>query len=157
MLSPDTVSFLEGGCALIVGLAGDDGTPHATRGWGLDVTSAERGQVRLLLPADDTVTAGILSSTRPIAITGCDVLTLHSMQLKGVAEPLEQQAPGDPARARRYADGFLGDIHRVDGTPMVLLERMLPESFLVCRIAVAELFDQTPGPTAGVAISSGSR
>jgi hypothetical protein len=149
VLSPDTIRFLEGGCALIVGLADADGMPHATRGWGLDVIDPERSEARLLLPAEDEVAAQVLRRSMPIAVTGCDVSTLRSMQLKGQAEPVEPQQAADPARARRYADAFFGDIHRVDGTPMELLERMLPESFLVCRFRVHERFDQTPGPAAG--------
>lgn len=153
MLSPDTVRFLEGGCALIVGLVDVGGRPHATRGWGLDVTAAEAGEVRLLLPAEDSVAAAILGRPTAIAVTGCDVSTLRSMQLKGVAQPAAPQTSDDPARARRYADAFFGDIHRMDGTPRELLERMLPESFLVCRFEVHERFDQTPGPSAGEPLS----
>jgi len=157
VLNPDTVSHLEGGCALIVGLADRDGTPHATRGWGLDVCSPEEGILRLLLSVEDTVAASILGEPTRIAVTGGDVLTLRSMQLKGLAQPVEPQQPGDPARARRYADAFFADINRTDGTPLELLERMVPESFVTCTFEVEEFFDQTPGPAAGAALTGEDR
>ena len=36
-LGSEITAFLEGGCALIVATAGEDGLPHAARGWGLAV------------------------------------------------------------------------------------------------------------------------
>jgi hypothetical protein len=154
VLDNDTVAFLERGCALIVAVGHPDGTPLACRGWGLDVLDAERGLLRLLLPDDDVV-AGLLADPVRIAVTGCDVRSLHSLQLKGTTMGVEPARDDDTERVRRYADEFFADIHAADGTPIDRPARMLPDTVMVCRFVVEEIYDQTPGPAAGARRPSG--
>jgi hypothetical protein len=59
---------------------------------------------------------------------------------------------GDAERARRYSDAFFADIVVTDGTPLALLERMLPTGYVSCTVAVDALYDQTPGPEAGASL-----
>ena len=147
MLSEDDRRFLESGCALIVGTVAADGTPHASRGWGLDVLD-DRG-VRLVLDGDDAQTIANADATGAIAITAADVRTLHSVQLKGSVRAIQQGGEAEVARALRYADAFFGDIHDTDGTAYHVLERLVPSRYVVCECQVDDWFDQTPGPGAG--------
>jgi hypothetical protein len=153
VFEPETVRFLEGGCALIVGTAAG-GVPRATRGWGLDVLDG--GAVRVLLSRDDAPPADHLRAGMPIAITGADVRTLRSAQVKGRVLTTEPGTTADAERARRYHEAFFGDIVHTDGTPRALLERMMPSGYLSCAVAVDELYDQTPGPGAGAALRGAS-
>lgn len=153
MFDEATREFVEGGCALIVGTVAPDGLPHATRGWGLDVLD-DRGTVRLLLAADDEVTLQNLAAGGRIAITTADVPTLHSMQLKGRALGTEPATDADRARAGRFVDAFFHDITETEGVPRRLLERLLPEDYVACTVVVEELFNQTPGPAAGVRVGA---
>lgn len=152
MFTDDVIPFLESGCALIVATVSADREPHAARGWGLDVVSVDDVTVQLLLDADDARIVDDLAADGEIAITGADVRTLRSVQLKGRAFDIEPATAGDRRRARRYCDGFFLDIHETDGTAFELLERLVPRDYLRCRVVVEELFDQTPGPGAGAPI-----
>ena len=158
-LQPETVSFLESGCALIVGTLRPDGTPHAQRAWGLDVlTDAPDGTappldavavVRLLV-ADDDPHPPVPAS--PIAITGTHVLTFRSLQLKGDVLDVVPAGERDRARAERYTAAFYDDVVHSDNTPRHLLERLTPDAFRTALVAVRELYDQTPGPDAGARV-----
>jgi hypothetical protein len=139
----ELVSFLEGGSAFIVGFVTPDGAPLASRGWGLDVLDAAAGIVRVLLVPDDI----------RVAVTGAHVLTLRSVQLKGVVEALEDETPEMWARCARYCDDFFGIIEAVDRFPRAMMERTTPVRIAACTVAVEEMFDQTPGPGAGAAIA----
>jgi hypothetical protein len=146
-LDDDLVPFLESGCALVLGSVAPDGAPFATRGWGLDVDDAAAGRIRVLLLAAELPTLG---ST--MAVTSTSVRTLRSLQMKGAVVELEP-AVGDEERYVRYCDGFFGDLHDSDGTPMAIIDRLRPVGPLgAAHVVVDELFDQTPGPAAGTAV-----
>ncbi len=150
MIEAEVARFLEGGCALIVGSVDAEGQPHATRGWGLDVLDPTTGRLRLLLPVEDATTIANLSAPdAAIAVTGADVTSFRSVQIKGQVESLEPGGPGDHERAFRFYDRFFEDIHRTDGTPRQMTDLMIPSGYVVGVILVDELFDQTPGPAAG--------
>jgi hypothetical protein len=143
----DRTTFLESGCALILGTVLPDGGPHAGRGWGLTVL--DDGQVRLLLDAEDVAMVDQAAAGGAIAITGASVRTLRSIQLKGSAVSVEAASVEDAARACRYCDAFFGDIVDTDGIDRALVERMMPLGYVACTVAIEHLFDQTPGPGAG--------
>lgn len=148
MLDHEQVTFLEGGCALIVGAVAADGRPVATRGWGLDVLDPDAVRVRILLAQDD-VLAGQLQPAAALAITGTDVRTLRSLQLKGTVELVDPSAD-DRARADRFCDEFFTDIVETDLTPRHIVERLRPGALFACVVVVTTLYDQTPGPAAGM-------
>jgi hypothetical protein len=154
VLDAEVVALVEGGCGLIVATVGHDGSPHATRGWGLDVVSAEPCRVRFLLDADDTRARDDLAGGHPIAITCADVPTLRSVQLKGTSAGVAPAVAGDDERKARYAGAFYSDIHSTDGTPMHVLVRITPDEVVAVLVDVVEVFDQTPGPGAGRAVGA---
>jgi hypothetical protein len=156
VLAPETVTFLEGGCALIVGTASTSGEPHATRGWGASVVATDPLEIRLLIDADDAVAIECLSTTGAVAFTGADVPTLHSIQFKGTVSSVEPADDEDRARAGRFCDAFFGDVVAVDGTARMLLDRIVPRDFVACTVAITELYDQTPGPAAGASLAERS-
>jgi hypothetical protein len=155
VIDRQTKDFIEGGRALIVGTVDASGQPHATRGWGLHVVDADEGRVRVVLPGDDPVTIENLRTTRRLALTATDVPTLASIQAKGRATAIEPSDAADRRRADRYRDAFFGDIHRVDGTPRALLDRLVPREYVACVAVVDEFYDQTPGPRAGARVGGG--
>jgi hypothetical protein len=144
-----TKTHLHGGCALLVGSVSLDGRPHASRGHGLTVLSDEPARVRLVLGANDVRTLENLQATGAIAITSGDVETLYSLQLKGEVERIEPATPDDIAKAAQYMEDFIGDIIRTDGYARQDLDEWLPTEFVACVASVREIFDQTPGPSAG--------
>ena len=156
MLSPETATFLEGGCALVVGTASVRNEPHATRGWGATVLSRDPPAIRLLLDGNDAVAIEYLTTGARISVTGGNVRTLHSIQFKGTVRAIEAGTDEDRARAARYADELFADIEEVDGTPRPLLDRLLARQFVACIVDVDELYDQTPGPGAGASMAEGT-
>ena len=155
MFDPETQTFLESGCALIVGTVGPDGAPHAGRGWGLELLDGDPGpRFRLLLDIEDERTIEHLADGGAIAVTATNVLTLRSIQLKGRATGPEAATPDDHRRAQRYIERFFADAHTVDQTPWTRFEAVLPAGYVACTVEVQERFDQTPGPGAGARIEA---
>ena len=154
MFDPGTVALLESGCSISVCTVSPDGGPYASRGWGITVL-ADGARVRLLLDAEDRTTIANLAGGDAIAVTAVAVPTLRAVQLKGHAdEPVATSDPGDLARADAHCERFFADVTTLEGTPVGLLERLKPSAYAVCTVAVAEVFDQTPGPVAGARLAT---
>jgi hypothetical protein len=150
MFDDDTIHFLRSGCALLVAVITDDGAPYATRGWGLDLLDDER--VRVLVDADDPITLAGLQDGARVAITGSSVRTLRSLQLKGRVLTSAPEQPQDRARMVRFCDDFWGDVEDIHGTPRYLLDRLAPCRIVSFEAVVDEVYNQTPGPSAGQAM-----
>jgi hypothetical protein len=156
VLDPESVALLEGGCALIVGSVDDDGAPLASRGWGLTVTSAgPPASIRLLLGTNDPAARDNLQANGVIAVTGTDVPTLRSIQLKGRVVAIEPATAADVERAGRYVEALFDDIEAADGSDRSILRRWVAPSYFACVVEVDDRFDQTPGPGAGAPLPKG--
>jgi hypothetical protein len=159
VLEPDVIDLIESGCGMLAGFVTASGKPFASRGWGLTVLEGGK-KARVLVSADELRRLGYppggeISSI--VAVTGASILTLRSIQLKGpitAVEPMNDDA--DPARLASYCDGYFGDVMVVDSIPRYLMERMVPAHLLACEFEIDEVFDQTPGPNAGAAVSARS-
>ena len=153
MLDDAAVAFLVGGCALIVGTVSPDGEPFVTRGWGLTVdVGSEPLTARLLLAAEDTRALELLEAGGRIEYTGTDVPTLRSLQVKGRSVRVEPATDDDRERAKRYADAFFEDVVSVDRHAPDALARLLPLDYVAVIVTIDEVFDQTPGPSAGTRV-----
>jgi hypothetical protein len=150
VFDPETVTFLESGCALIVGTVNTDGAPLASRGWGLSVPTDTPSPIRLLLDADDEPTLANLPGA--VALTGVDVRVLHSVQLKGRVVAIEPATARDRERAANFCDDFFGAIEETDGTPRWKPDRLVPSDYVAALVDVDEVYDQTPGPGAGATL-----
>ena len=115
-------------------------------GWGLTVLEPDGSRLRLI-GVDGEVLLG------PIAITACSVPTLRSMQFKGDVVEIVPLTEADRAKVEQYSDDFFQDITDTDGVPRHLIERVRPPEKVACTVVVEEMFDQTPGPRAGEALS----
>lgn len=149
MFDSETVAFLQSGCALIVGTVGNDGEPYAARAWGATILSEDDRTLRLVLDADDPVSLAHLAGGGAVAITATDVRTLRSMQLKGRCVAIDPATEGDLLKAEQYRSDFFRDIVETDHTDPALPPRLTPSGYVACVVVIDELFDQTPGPTAG--------
>jgi Pyridoxamine 5'-phosphate oxidase len=149
VFDPETAALLESGCSISVATVRPDGTPYASRGWAVTVLP-DGARVRLLVDADDLTTFANLAGGGAIAVTCVAVTTLRAVQLKGEADaPVRTSAPADLARAARHCERFFAEASRIEGTPVVLMERLRPSVFAGCTVIVTEVYEQTPGPTAG--------
>jgi hypothetical protein len=153
----ETVAFLEGGCALIIGTVEPGGKPRSARGWGLTLLDGEARRARLLLDAEDDITIANAAGGGAIAVTAADVLTLRSIQLKGRSVGVEPADDDDEATAEAYYRKLFTDIEQTDGTPWEVAMRMVPVGYVACTLEIEDAFDQTPGPEAGGRIGGTSR
>jgi hypothetical protein len=149
VLDEELGAFLEGGCALLIGTVTPTGRPTASRAWGCTVIDAGRGRMRVVVDSHDATTMGNLASRGRVAVTAADVPTLRSVQLKGRCIGVEPAIPDDLDTAAAYCAKYYGDVALVDGFPLSLCERFTPAGYAACVVDVEELFDQTPGPSAG--------
>ncbi len=138
---------------MVVGTASPDGTPHAQRAWGCTVVGDDR--VRLLLDGSDHVLRAHLAEGGRIALTSANVRNLRSVQLKGTVTSVEDEpTPDDLARCDLHNEELFTDIEVSDHYPRVLVERMIPPAYVVAVVTVEELYDQTPGPSAGAKVGA---
>jgi predicted pyridoxine 5'-phosphate oxidase superfamily flavin-nucleotide-binding protein len=154
VIDEDLRAFLERGCATVVGTADADGTPHAQRAFGCSVIDPIT--IRVLLDDTDPILRAHLDARSRIAITSADVRTLRSVQLKGRVLGVEDTPTADDiARCEAHNEELFRDIEEADHFPREYPERMVPPGYVVAVVAVEELYDQTPGPGAGAAVTTG--
>jgi hypothetical protein len=154
VFEPATITFLESGCGLIVGSVDAAGEPFATRGWGLTLLSREPITVRVLLDPDEEQALDNLRTTRRVAITATSVPTAHSLQLKGNLRTIEPALDADIDRAGQYCDDFFRDVVETDRSPADIVERLRPDRYVACIMEIDEVYDQTPGPSAGTSMTA---
>ncbi len=148
----ELMTILESGAGLVVGTVSADGMPRADRAWAATVVDAESRRIRFVMSADDAAVVDNLQSGRA-SLNGADVRTYQSVQLKGRPVVVEAPSPADVELARDQSARFFEAVHLTDGNPIEALRRMLPLEMVAVEMIVEETFDQTPGPSAGAALT----
>ena len=146
------MTILETGAGLVVGTVSPDGWPRADRAWAATVVDAEAHRIRFVMSADDPAVIENLQSGR-VSLNGAEVRTYQSVQLKGRAVVVEAPTAPDVELARQQSETFFEAVHLTDGNPIEALRRMLPLEMVAVEMIVEESFDQTPGPSAGAALT----
>jgi hypothetical protein len=136
------------GLGLLVGTVSPEGRPRVTRGWSLASVDSHEGRLRLVMTADDRVAVANLAGAR-IAVTGGDVRTLRSAQVKGRVVAVEDVTADDLARMAMHVEEMFTAVTETDGTPRAVLDNLLPLDVVAVEIDVDGIYDQTPGPSAG--------
>lgn len=152
LIAPELQAFLESPCSQIVATVDADGLPEASRGWAVDVLPGGR-QLRLLLASTEAVTLANAASTGVIALTATHFQTLSSVQIKGRVTSVEPRTAADRIRFEGFCAGCVQVISVLDGVPEEIAWRMAPVDVVACLVAVAEVYDQTPGPVAGTRLA----
>jgi hypothetical protein len=98
---------------------------------------------------DDEVTVDNVAPGAIVAVTGADVRTLRSVQLKGCVRLVEPPVADDLALAAEHSQRFIDAVTAVDGLSPDLLRRMLPYEVVCVELEIDDRFDQSPGPAAG--------
>src|SRR5687767_3900713 len=108
--------MVEPGTSLIVGTAGPDGEPRATRAWAATVVDADQRRVRIVMSGDDPVVVERLPGGL-VAVTGAHVRTLESHQMKGRVQIVEPPTDDDLATMAEHSLAFMEAVHETDGNP----------------------------------------
>jgi hypothetical protein len=144
-------AMVRAGTSLIVGTVGPDGTPRATRAWAARVVDPTRCRIRFVMAADDEVAVSNLG-TGAVALTGAEVATLTSTQMKGRVVAVEEATDVDVSLMDEHSTAFFDAVNATDGNPVWLLRRLLPTTVVAVELEVDEVFDQSPGPAAGAPV-----
>jgi hypothetical protein len=153
-LEPDLVTLLESDAIILVGTVAPDGLAEASRGWGLTVRAdADPPEIRLLVPVAADRTRENLEATGRIAVTVTDVETLRSAQVKGRVARFEPATAADARAHERSFAALTEALHRSDGTDPALFQNVKPGPLTAVVATLEEVYDQTPGPAAGVRLA----
>lgn len=151
VLKPTVLEVLGRGVALVVGTADTGLQPELCRAWG-PRWDAAAGQLDVLvpLPAGDRALSNLRAAPK-VAFTFTMPTDYTAFQLKGRA--IEQRDPdaADWRRARDHFDAFLAQVPRV-GLDPAAYAAWFPARGRLLRAQIAQVFDQAPGPRAGLSL-----
>jgi hypothetical protein len=140
--------LIAGGVATIVASRDERLRPSIARGWAVTV-SASRTEVTLCVeaPAGSRMRDN-LQSNGAIAVTCSRPTTYRTVQLKGLVTMIADPSAKQLTAVDRHAQAFSSEAEQVGlgpGSGFRLLDREL----VSVSFKVAEVYDQTPGPSAG--------
>lgn len=147
-LEDEVVELIESGASIIVGTCNADLEPECARGLGARASADRRRLSVLLNGALSARMCDDLASTGRIAVAFSRIHDHHTIQVKGRVCGVRDGDPEDAALAERYLVAF-GEQVSVAGLPRSVVQGIRRSPLLVVELAVEEIFDQTPGPTAG--------
>ena len=139
--------MLSGGVAVVVATAGPDGRPALTRGWGPSYDEASATVTLAVTAPAGSPTLANLESNGAIAVTLSEPLTYRTVQMKGTVKHIEAPSEENRTRVHEHLDRFVADVAQLgitSGADGLFLGDLRAVSFVI-----EELYDQTPGDSAG--------
>jgi hypothetical protein len=148
-LDPDVVELIHGGVAVGVATRDDDLRPEFVRGWGPEVSADGRSMTVCVSAPEASPTRANLQRNGAVAVGFSPPTIARAVQVKGVATRVRTPEAADLERVERHVRSFIAEAERI-GAPAELSRRMFVRTDLVSvQFSIDEVFDQTPGPTAG--------
>jgi hypothetical protein len=149
VLDPAVVEFVQGGVAVGVATRDDNLRPEFARGWGPEVSADGRSLTVCVSAPEGSWMRANLERNGAVAVGFSPPTIARAVQLKGVATRVGEPEAADLERVERHVRSFVAECERI-GAPAELSERMFVRAGLVAvEFSIDEVFDQTPGPTAG--------
>lgn len=148
-----TVARLEallGSAAWIVATRDERLRTHVTRGWGPRLDAAAGRLELALTTSDDPAVVSDLKANGAIAVTAAMPTTYAAMQVKGTVEWIGDLGEEAQARVDAHLEGFLSQVMAVGMTRESAC--MFGTGLVGVRLVVDQVFEQTPGATAGRAV-----
>jgi hypothetical protein len=149
VLDSSVVEFIQAGVAVGVATRDDDLRPEFARGWGPEVSTDSRS-LRLCVSAPEgSRMRANLERNGAVSVGFSPPTIARAVQVKGVAGWVGEPEAADLERVERHVRSFVAEAARV-GAPAELSQRMFMRTGLMAvEFSIDEVFDQTPGPTAG--------
>jgi len=142
------MALIAGGVAVVVATRDEELRPDIARGWAPQVSEDGR-DVTLCLSVHGRRTVDNLERRSEIAATFSLPTTYRSVQMKGVVVDVGEPTSAHMERARGHLEAFGREATQV-GVPARHLARFFDTGrFVAVTFRVRELYDQTPGATAG--------
>jgi hypothetical protein len=136
------------GVAVIVATRDGELRPQLSRAWGPALSEDGERLTVCVEAAPDSSMARSLESGSPAAAMLARLTSHTSVQLKGAVVEVATPTPDRLEAVTRHVDGFVAETAGV-GVPEPLARALVGPDLLTVTIAVAERFDETPGPDAG--------
>jgi hypothetical protein len=156
---PHLAELVHGGAAVTVATRDEELRPAITRGWGPDLSADGRTLTLCVIAPPGSATRANLESAGPIAIALSPPSIARAAQLKGTVVAAGEPGPAELERARRHTSLFIAEAEQIGlpgglarslNTAADYIGRLYDEAeFVAVTVVVDEVFDQTPGPTAG--------
>jgi hypothetical protein len=149
MIGRELQQFLESGVSVLVGTRDRLLVPEGARGFGVRVL-AGGAELEVFLPAawGERTLANLADNGR-IAVSVAQPEDHRSVQVKGAVLEIRPGAEAERAAIDRYREALIAKFS-VIGYPPSLFHRLNVWPCKVVRLRVESLFEQTPGPRAGV-------
>lgn len=136
------------GSATVVATRDDELRPSVARGWGVGVSEGgERLTLCVGAPPGSAMRAN-LESTGEIAITCSRPTTYRTVQVKGRVESTGSPSADQLAAVEAQVAAFSAEAVQL-GLPPNAGSLLLDEELLAVTVVPREVYDQTPGPSAG--------
>lgn len=148
-LDPEVVEFIHGGVAVGVATRDGDLRPEFARGWGPEVSADGRSLTLCVSAPEGSQLRANLERNGAVAVGFSPPTIARAVQVKGVATRVGEPDAADLERVEQHARSFVAEAERI-GAPAELSQRLFVRTGLVAvQLSIDEVFDQTPGPTAG--------
>jgi hypothetical protein len=149
VLDPAVVEFIHAGVAVGVATRDDQLRPEFARGWGPEVSPDSRSlRLCVAAPEGSRVRAN-LERNGAVAVGFSPPTIARAVQVKGVATVVEEPDAADLERVERHVESFVAEAERIGAPTELSLRLFVREGLVAVSFSFDEVFDQTPGPTAG--------
>jgi len=144
--------FIGPGIALFVGTVDAEGIPSCCRAIAL-TTKDDFDTVTVYVPAatSQEILANV-ATTRRVAIVGTEPLSHESIQIKGVTRGVRLAPADDKDFVAGRLEGF-AEVLETIGVPRGFTRSVAHWPAFAIDVSVEQVFDQTPGPKAGVQLA----
>jgi len=153
-IHPELAAFLESGISVLVGTRDARNRPHSLRAMGARVAADGRELIVFLPDATAGPNLADLRESSRVAVTFCLPRDHRSFQIKGELLSLAPADPRDHPFLDAYVRAFSSELMFV-GVPPRVVQRMATWPCHAARLRVEAVFEQTPGPGAGVVLGVG--
>lgn len=147
----DLAAFLRDGPAVVVATSDAELHPEIARAWGPRLVDDGATLALCVAAAPGSRTRANLERGGVIAVTVSVPTTYRTVQLKGAITAMGEPTPDDLARVEEHLAAFGAQVVQV-GIAASHVARFREPVLLAVRMAIAERYEQTPGPRAGAAL-----
>src|SRR5688500_6439970 len=143
---------MQSGLSIIVGTADAERIPTCCRGLAIR-TNDNFETVTVYVPAATShETMANIATTRRVAIVCAEPLSHQTTQIKGLTRAVRLAPQSEEAFVREKRDAFAEVLASI-GYPLHVPRSLTHWPAFAIDVSVEEVFDQTPGPNAGTALT----
>ena len=143
---------MQSGLSIIVGTADAERVPSCCRGLAIR-TKDNFETVTVYVPAATShETMANIATTQRVAIVCAEPLSHQTTQIKGLTRAVRLAPQSEEPFVREQRDAFAGVLAAI-GYPLHVARSLTHWPAFAIDVSVEEVFDQTPGPNAGAALT----